>query len=86
MSLVAKMVASFSDTQLRAMRPTAENQATTSAALGPSRGSRPEVTPPPLITGGYTLKSQAGSTGTTAILSLPSPAASFLIKSVSSLL
>lgn len=37
MSLVAKMVPSFSDTQLQAMRPTAENQATTSAVLGPSR-------------------------------------------------
>lgn len=69
------------------MCPTAENQATTSAALGHSRGSRSEVTPPlSLVTGGYTIKRHAGSTGTTAILALPSPTASFLIKSVSSLL
>lgn len=68
------------------MCPTAENQATTSAALGHSRGSRSEVTPPSLVTGGYTIKKHAGSIGTTAILALLSPTASFLIKSVSSLL
>lgn len=39
MSPVARMVLSFLDSQLQAMCPTAENQATASAALGHSRGS-----------------------------------------------